>query len=124
MQTSGGNNEGETDQQQAPGEVNENTETEIPDETSEINLETDIELDFTSGDVSSRIHNLKDQIQEENIDLEEEQIAYKTELQEIWRRNFNKYIEMEIEQREFTTKSTPPPEKKHLNILNTILSVP
>ena len=55
---------------------------------------------------------------------EEDQVYLqkKAELKEKFIKNYNKYKEMNINYREYSTKATPPPEQNNIKILNEILS--
>ena len=99
----------------------QNTNNETSDETFGIDLDTDIELDLTSGDLNNRPDNIEQQQNSMDIGTDEQSIIYKEDLREIWRKNFEKYINMDIEHREFTTKVTPPATQKNLDILNKII---
>ena len=55
---------------------------------------------------------------------EEDQVYLqkKAELKETFIKNYNKYKEMNINYREYSTKATPPPEQNNIKILNEISS--
>ena len=113
LNTPGEDNLGETNLIQNRVNNNEqNTNNETSDETFGIDLDTDIELDLTPGDVNNRPDNIEQQQNSMDIDTDEQSIIYREDLREIWRRNFEKYINMDIEHREFSTKVTPLPTQK------------
>ena len=90
----------------------QNTNNETSDEIFGIDLDTDIELDLTPGDVNNRPDNIQQQQNSMDIDTDEQSIIYREDLRDIWRKNFEKYINMDIEHREFSTKVMPPPTQK------------
>ena len=113
LNTPGEHNLGETNLIQNRVNNNEqNTNNETSDETFGIDLDTDIELDLTPGDVNNRPDNIEQQQNSMDIDTDEQSIIYREDLREIWRKNFEKYINMDIEHREFSTKVTPLPTQK------------
>ena len=57
-----------------------------------------------------------------NEENETEQNQMKKELTELWTKNFQKYIEVDIEQREYGTKVSPPPAQGQLEIMDEIIS--
>ena len=65
--------------------------------------------------------NIEQQQNSKDIDTDEQSIICREDLREIWRKNFEKYINMDIEHREFSTKVTPQPAQKNLDILNKII---
>ena len=97
----------------------QNTNNETSDETFGIDLDT--ELDLTHRDVNNRPDNIEEQQNSMDIDTDEQSKIYREDLREIWRKNFEKYINMDIEHREFSTEVTPPPAQKNLDILNKIV---
>ena len=50
------------------------------------------------------------------------QVELKEELTILWRNNFEKYIKLELQEREFSTKVTPPPSQDLFNIVQEIIS--
>ena len=121
LNTPGDDNLGETNSIQNRVNNNEqNTNNQTSDETFGIDLDTDIELDLTPGDVNNR-PDIEQQQNSMDIDTDEHSIIYREDLRQIWRKNFEKYINMDIEHREFSTKVTPPPVQKSLDILNKIV---
>ena len=121
LNTPGDNNLGETNPIQKRINNNEqNTNNQTSDETFGTDLDTDIELDLTPGDVNNR-PDIAQQQNSMDIGTDEQSIIYREDLREIWRKNFEKYIDMDIEHREFSTKVTPPPAQKIPDILNKIV---
>ena len=49
-------------------------------------------------------------------------IKLKEEIKTIWIRNYKKYIEIDITQREFMTKAKPLPQQKHSQLIDEILA--
>ena len=45
----------------------------------------------------------------------------KKELTQLWRKNFQKYIEVDINQREYGTKVSPPPAQGQLEVMDEII---
>ena len=122
LNTPGEDNLGETNLIQNRVNNNEqNTNNETSDETFGIDLDTDIELDLTPEDVNNRPDNIQQQQKSMDIDTDEQSIIYREDLREIWRKNFEKYINMDIEHREFSTEVMPPPMQENLDILNKII---
>ena len=50
------------------------------------------------------------------------QVGLKEEFTTMWRNNFEKYIKLELQEREFCTKVTPPPSQDLFNIVQEIIS--
>ena len=53
--------------------------------------------------------------------MNDKDIKLKEEIKTIWIRNYKKYIEMEITEREFMTKAKPLPQQKHFQLIDEIL---
>ena len=51
-----------------------------------------------------------------------EQNQMKKKLTELWKKNFQKYIELDIDQREYSTKVSPPPAQGQLEMIDEIIS--
>ena len=51
-----------------------------------------------------------------------EQNQMRKELSELWKKNFQKYIELDIDQQEYSTKVSPPPAQGQLEIIDEIIS--
>ena len=54
--------------------------------------------------------------------VNDKDIKLKEEIKTIWIRNYKKYIEMEITEREFMTKAKPLPQQKHIQLMDEILA--
>ena len=54
-------------------------------------------------------------------ELNEEQLRRKENLQRLWKKNFDKYLNMNIEDREYSTKTKPIPEKQQLELLDQLV---
>ena len=54
--------------------------------------------------------------------MNDKDIKLKEEIKTIWIRNYKKYIEMEITEREFMTKAKPLPQQKHIQLMDEILA--
>ena len=81
LNTPGEDNLGETNLIQNRVNNNEqNTNNETSDETFGIDLDTDIELDLTPGDVNNRPDNIEQQQNSMDIDTDEQSIIYREDL--------------------------------------------
>ena len=67
-------------------------------------------------------NNHQEEVEDRREDESTNNIELKEELTKIWRKNFEKYIKMDINQREFSTKIKPPPTQEMLDILDLIVS--
>ena len=63
---------------------------------------------------------MENEIRENTVS--DEEFELKEELRTKWINNFEKYIAMNITQREFMTKAKPLPQQKHLQIMDEILA--
>ena len=62
---------------------------------------------------------------DESPDLEnmsEQELELKEKLRKIWIKYFDKYSKIDIDDREYSTKMKPAPEKVHLEILDQIVA--
>ena len=87
--------------QETPENQNENT-AEQPEEMNKTETEKDESPDLES--------------------MSEQELELKEKLRKIWIKNFDKYLKMDIDDREYSTKMKPGPEKVHLEILDQIVA--
>ena len=67
-------------------------------------------------------NNHQEEVEYRREDESTNNIELKEELTKIWRKNFEKYIKMDIKQQEFSTKIKPPLTQEKLDILDLIVS--
>ena len=105
---------GEDDRETSTQETREHNE-EI--QTEQANSETENQEDIEEG--TGNIIEDENNIYRE--ELNEEQLRQKENLRKLWKKNFDKYLNMNIEDREYSTKIKPIPEKQQLELLDQIV---
>ena len=105
---------GEDDRETSTQETREHNE-EI--QTEQANSETENQEDIKEG--TGNIIEDENNIYRE--ELNEEQLRQKENLRKLWKKNFDKYLNMNIEDREYSTKIKPIPEKQQLELLDQIV---
>ena len=86
-------------------------------QTEQANSETENREDIEEG--TGNIMEDENNIYRE--ELNEEQLRQKENLRKLWKKNFDKYLNMNIEDREYSTRIKPTPEKQELELLDQIV---
>ena len=109
-----------------PGEYNEPGEQAVLGELNEPGEHDEPGSHITPGDHNTlgehTIPGEHDHQEEHNDPEETEQKDLREELIKRWRDNFKKYIELDIDQREYSTETSPPPSMDLLKIMDEIIS--
>ena len=77
---------------------------------------------ISQEETEQETNNHQEEVEDRREDESTNNIELKEELTKIWRKNFEKYIKMDINQREFSAKIKPPPNQEMLDILDLIVS--